>query len=213
VIPTVAELRQRTLAALEVGRTDVIKHQNAVLEMTAGQAVLDPDLALQQPIQRLIGLVILDLAEAQNRAQTRHCRLFIHRSHKAQLRPRRDHAIDHHRQHQIAIAPRRSVLRRTQNQTVQHYLTDHSQHRSNMAVRQRALDLQFIRACPNQRASLEDRLQHHHHIVRQLAQIDQRPLLGAAVLIAIALAQQHCRRGIPIRNRLNEHVRIESQAR
>jgi hypothetical protein len=79
VIPTVAELRQRTLAALEVGRTDVIKHQNAVLEMTAGQAVLDPDLALQQPIQRLIGLVILDLAEAQNRAQTRHCRLFIHR--------------------------------------------------------------------------------------------------------------------------------------
>jgi hypothetical protein len=135
VIPAVAVLRQRTMAALEVGRADVIKHQNAVLEMTAGQTALDPDLTLQEPIQRLIGLAILDLAEAQNRAQTRHGRLFIHCAHKAQLRPRRDQAIDHHRQHEIAVAPRRSVVRRAQNQAVQRDLTDHSQRRSNVAVR------------------------------------------------------------------------------
>jgi hypothetical protein len=75
-----------------------------------------------------------------------------------------------------------------------------------MAMRQRALNLQFLRPRADQRAALEDCLQNRHHLVRQLAQIGQRPLLGPAVLVAIALAQQYRRRGIPIRNRLDEHT-------
>ena len=144
MIAAVAILRQRTVAALEVGRAHVVEHQHAVLEMPPRQAVLDPRLALQEPIQRLVGLAVLDPAEAQDRAQARGRRLLVHRAHKAQLGARRDQPVDHHRHHEIAIAPRLGILRRAQDQPVQGDLADHPQRRRDMAMRQRALDLQLI---------------------------------------------------------------------
>jgi hypothetical protein len=127
------------------------------------------------------------------------------------LEPWRDQAIDDHRHREIAIAPRLGILRRAQDQPIQGDLADHPQRRRNMAMRQRALDLQLIYARANQRAALEDRLERSHHLTWQLAQVRQRSLLGPALRVAIALPQQNRRRTIPIRNRLDEHPRIESQ--
>jgi hypothetical protein len=68
MIAAVAKLGQRTMAAFEVGRTHVIEHQHAVREMPPCQAVLDPDLAFQEPVQRLVSLTVLHFAQAQDRA-------------------------------------------------------------------------------------------------------------------------------------------------
>ena len=61
VIPAVAILRQRTMAAFEVRRAHVVEHQHAILEMTPRQAVLDFSLPFQEPIQRLVGLAVPDM--------------------------------------------------------------------------------------------------------------------------------------------------------
>jgi hypothetical protein len=69
MITAVTVMRQRTTASLKIRRRHVVEHQDAVLKMPPRQTVLDPRLALQQPIQCLVGLALLDLAQAQNRAQ------------------------------------------------------------------------------------------------------------------------------------------------
>jgi hypothetical protein len=112
VIAAVSIARQWTATALKVGRTDVVEHQHAVLEMSPRQAVLDPALAIDQPIERLIGLALLHLTQAQNRSEAGDCRLLIHRPYKAKLRTWRNQPIHDHGYHQIALAPRCLILRR-----------------------------------------------------------------------------------------------------
>src|SRR6266566_2467585 len=211
VIAAMAIVRQRTAAALKVRRTDVVEHQHAVLEMSPRQAGLNPRLALDQPIERLIGLALLHLAQAQSRSEAGDCRLLIHRPHKAKLRAWRNQPINDHGYHQIAMAPRCLILlRRAQNQPIQRNLADRPKRRCNMAVRQRTLDLNLVRSGTNHRAALEQRPQSANQIPRQLAQIGQGPLLRAAMLVAIAIPQQHRSRRTSIGNRLDEHSRIES---
>jgi hypothetical protein len=71
VIAAVAIARQRTAPALEVGRTHVTEHQHAVLEMPPHQAVLYPLLPVDQPIELVIRLALVHLAQAENRTQAR----------------------------------------------------------------------------------------------------------------------------------------------
>lgn len=59
MIAAVAVTGQWTTTALEVGGADVIEHQHPVLQVPPRQAVLDPPLALDRPIQRRVGLVLL----------------------------------------------------------------------------------------------------------------------------------------------------------
>src|SRR6266566_4969736 len=112
--------------------------------MSPRQAVLDPALALDQPIQRLIGLALLYLAQAQNRSKAGDCRLLIHRPYKAKLRAWCNQPIHDHGYHQIAMAPRCLILRRAQNQPIQRNLADRPKRRRNMAVRLRTLDSNHI---------------------------------------------------------------------
>src|SRR6266700_1273832 len=152
VIAAVSIARQWTATALKVGRTDVVEHQNAVLEMSPRQAVLDPALAIDQPIERLIGLALLHLTQAQNRSEAGDCRLLIHCPYKAKLRTWRNQPIHDHGYHQIAMATRCLVLRRAQNQPIQRNLADRPKRCCNMAVRQRTLDLNLVRPGTNHRA-------------------------------------------------------------
>ncbi len=180
--------------------------------MSPRQAVLDPRLALDKPVQRFVGLTLLHLTQAQNRTQAGGRRLLIHRPHKTEFGARRNQPVNHHRNHQIAMAPRCRILRRAQDQPVQGYFAERPERRRNMAVRQRTLDLQFLRPGTEHRSALEQRLQGVDHVPRQLAQIGQGPLLRAALRVAIALPQQNRRRRGPIRYRLDEHSRIESHS-
>ena len=107
--------------------------------MPPRQTILDPGLTLQKPVQRLVGLTLLHPAQPR-------CPFLIHRTHKAEFGARRDQTVHHHRYHQIAIAPRRGILRRAQDQAVQSELADHPQNRRHMAMPQRPLNLQIFRA-------------------------------------------------------------------
>src|ERR1700687_486309 len=181
--------------------------------MPPSQAIFDAALTFEQPIQRLIGLPFLDPAKVQDRAQTRYRRLLIDRADKAQLRSWRNQSLNPHGDNEIAAASRGRILRRTQDQPVEADFADHSKRRRNMAVRQGALDFQFLRTGADDRSAFQHRLQCIDHIARQLAEIGQRPLLRTAFLVAITLPQQHRRRRVSIGHRLDEHARIESYPR
>jgi hypothetical protein len=88
------------------------------------------------------------------------------------------------------MAPRRPVLRRAQNQSVQRDLPDHPKCRRDVAMRQRALDRQFIRSGADDSPTLEQRLEAVDHIPRQLAQIGQGALLRPALFVATAQGER-----------------------
>src|SRR5438477_6623836 len=69
-VPAVAELAQGAAAPLQVAGGDVVKHQDAILEMTLGQGLLDGGLTLEQPIEGPIELLPLHAAQPQQRADT-----------------------------------------------------------------------------------------------------------------------------------------------
>ena len=66
-VAAVAALGERAAAALHVARGHVVEHQRAVREMALGQRRLDGGLALQQPVERGVELVLVDLAETEQR--------------------------------------------------------------------------------------------------------------------------------------------------
>ncbi len=70
-IARVAELGQRTSTALEVGGRDVVEHELAVGEVARGEALLDPRLALQQPVERGIEIVLIGRGDAELCAERR----------------------------------------------------------------------------------------------------------------------------------------------
>jgi len=155
--------------------------------MTPRQTVLDSALAIEEPIERLIGLALLHLAQVQNRAEAGKGRLRIHRTHKSKLRARRYQTVHHHGNYKIAMAPRCLILRRAQYQPIQCDLADRAKRRRDMPMRQRALNLQIVRASADHCPALQERLQRSNHIRRQPAEIGQGPFLRAALLVAIAL--------------------------
>ncbi len=169
------------------------------------QAVLNPLLAFEQPVQCLVGLALLHLAQTQHRAQARCRGLLVHRADKPEFGTRRDQPVHDHRHHQIAMSPRLRVLRRAQDQPVQRDPAKHAERRGHVAMRQRSLDPHLVRSGADHRAAPEQRSQTIDDIVRQFAQVGQRALLRASLLIAVALPQQHRWRRRPIGHRLDEH--------
>ena len=61
-ITAVATLGQRTAAALHVARRDVVEDQRAIGQMTLGHDSFDGRLSHQQPVQRGVEFVLIDLA-------------------------------------------------------------------------------------------------------------------------------------------------------
>ena len=69
MIAAVAELRQFAAPPLEVARGDVVEHEHAVLEVTLCEGLLDAGLAAAQKVEGGVKLVLVDLAQAQRRAE------------------------------------------------------------------------------------------------------------------------------------------------
>jgi len=65
----VTELGERTAAPLEVARGDVVEHQRAVLEMALCQGGFDLWLAFEQPVERRVEFIFVDLAQIEHRAE------------------------------------------------------------------------------------------------------------------------------------------------
>jgi len=69
-VAAVAALGERAATPFHVARRNVVEHQHAVAEMAFGQRGLDGGLAFQQPIERGVEFVLVDLAETEDRAET-----------------------------------------------------------------------------------------------------------------------------------------------
>ena len=65
-VPVVAELRQRTLSPLEVAGTDVVQNQCLSAKVPVRQALLDPGLAIEQPVEHREHLVAADRFVSRN---------------------------------------------------------------------------------------------------------------------------------------------------
>ena len=118
--------------------------------MPARQGRLDRRLAGQQPVERLVKLVVGDLTQAQDLAQAGGRRHRVQPFRRRQLRGRRDDPADDHRHDQIAWP----IGLRSQ-QPVEADLADHAQHRCDMAMRQCADDLERLGARRHNHAALE----------------------------------------------------------
>jgi hypothetical protein len=174
--------------------------------MPPGQRSLDPLLLLPEPVQRTVDLALLDTAELERHAQARARRLGREGAHRGQLGARGDDPVDDHRQRQSA--PTRGGLAATpEQQTRQVELACHAQHGGNVAVRQRAQQGQLAhRRLRHGSAAPQEHAQALDQLGRPVGEVGQGALLGSAGL-AVALAQQHGRRRIPVRHRLDVHGR------
>jgi hypothetical protein len=107
---------------------------------------------------------------------------------ESELRSRRDDPLNDHRLDQIAhpLVDAGAALQRS----FEPELADHGLHRSHMAVRQTANNLEagFCCAFARDLAAIEQRLDAVDQRLRQLRQIGQRAFLDAPAL-AITLAQ------------------------
>jgi hypothetical protein len=69
LVAAVAVTGQRTLAALEVGRRQIVEHQRSFTQMLFGERLLDARLAGEQPVHGLVEIVFIGGVEFQNFAQ------------------------------------------------------------------------------------------------------------------------------------------------
>ena len=99
--------------------------------MPAREPILDPLLALKQPIHRRVQIVLIDAADPELLSH----RGLAERADGPQLRRRRDHPLADHRQHQIPLPGRGPIKQPTQLQP-----PGHRQRRLHMPGRQRPLD-------------------------------------------------------------------------
>ena len=140
-VSAIAILCQWATAALEIAGGQIVEHQAAALEMTPGEGALDLGLRRQQEIEREIEFVLVDLAELEDGSQR-----MRRRRHRAELARgdqfggRLDHAGNDHRQCQL-----REPAWPARQQVVKTELARHAEHRGDMTVWQRALDLKAIR--------------------------------------------------------------------
>ena len=70
-VAAIAAFGQRTAMTFHVARRDIVEHQRPAAEMAFGQHALDGRLTFQQPVQRRVEVVFVDLTEAEHFAQAR----------------------------------------------------------------------------------------------------------------------------------------------
>ena len=146
------ELRQRTVAPFVVAAAHVIQNQASLHQMPGSQLALDPPLPLQQPVQRLIQLILVRIANRKRLGQGRR----VPPPRGGQFRTGVDQSLHHHGQDQVALP---SPL--GGDQLGQSQLADGSPYRLHMPVRERADDFkQFPRT--DQGLILEDSAQGVH---------------------------------------------------
>ncbi|MGK0184491.1 MAG: hypothetical protein ACI9R3_000263 [Verrucomicrobiales bacterium] len=99
-----SEFGQRTGHALEVARTQIVERQAIALQMTGGQLLLDGILTLEQPVHRVIEIVLIGITDGEGFRQRR----VGPPQGSGEFGLRFEDSCDHHTDHQIALtaAPR-----------------------------------------------------------------------------------------------------------
>ena len=135
LIARVPQPGQLARAPLEIRGGHVVEHQFPSLEMPAGETILDPLLALKQPVHRRVQIVLIGVRHPQLIRQRR----LRERPDRRELRRRRDRPLADHRHHQIPLPARRAVHQPGQLQPPRH-----RKRRDHVPGGQRALDLEGV---------------------------------------------------------------------
>src|SRR5207247_10486923 len=134
-VARVAERRQRARPALEIRRGEVVERELAGAQVTAREAVLDPRLALLEPVESRVELVLCGARDVKLVRQSR----LGEGARAGELRARLEQPLDDHRHDQLALTRRRAV-----EQPPKLKPPTGSEDRRNMSVRERALHLQRL---------------------------------------------------------------------
>src|SRR5205807_7979622 len=191
-IAAVAVASQRTAAAFEISRGQVVEDQRPFGEMLAGKLALDPFLLSTEPIERFVDLIGGDAAEAEGRAQPSAGRVLIERTGGGEFGGRLDQPGYDQRDDEIALALC------TGDETIELDAASNGERRGDVTVGQRADDFETV-AGQHQLVAAQQRAQRLHFLLWPTAEIGERAVLDLFA-VAIALAQQHRRRRITIAN-------------
>jgi len=143
-VTVVPELGQLAGATLEIGRTDVVEHQRAVLQVAPGQRLLDALLLFDQPVEGAVKLLLVDRPEPEHLAERASRGLIVEQPCRRQLRGRPDQPRNDHGDaqcHLICGLP--AALRQ---QPIEPELAQGPQRRRDMAMRQAASHRQCFAA-------------------------------------------------------------------
>ncbi len=198
-VAAVAPLGERAAAPLHVARRHVVQHQRAVGEMALGQRGLDRGLALQQPVQRGVEFVLIDLTEAEQFAEARCGGGGRQRTGGGELGCGIEDAADQQGEDQVAAA----IVIRAED-AVETDVARGAERSGDVAVRQAADDGEGLTLGGDDRAALQHTAQTLDVGNGPVGEVAQRALTHLAAF-AIALAQQDRGRRVPIRNGFDVH--------
>src|SRR5271166_811190 len=167
--------------------------------MAFGQCRLDCGLAFQQPVQRRVELVLIDLAEAKHFAEAR-CRCGGRQcTGGGEFGAGFEDAADEQGEHEIAAA-----IAIGANDPVKTDLASGAEGRRDMAMRQAAGDGECIPISGDDGAALEHATQAFDMGSGPVGEITDRAFTNLPVL-TIALTQQDGRRRVPVGNGFDIH--------
>ena len=204
VIAAVAALGQFTALAFEIAGADIVEHQDAVLEMAAGQGLLDAGLGGLQPVHRLVEFVGIDFAQPQQRPQRVGGGGVAELARGGKLGGGLDDAGDDQGENELGPA-----LRPSGQDLVKAYPAQRAERGGHMPARERALDLERLPGRRPHRLVGEHPAQGVDLGFGPLGQVGKGAGLDLA-LLAVALAQEHGRRRVPVGDDGDVHADMDS---
>jgi len=204
MVAAIAELRQLAAPSLEIARGDVVEHEHAVFEVALSEDLLDARLAAAQKVEGGVEFVLVDLAQAEHRAERvgggRLAELARGRELGGRLDdPRHDHGQDQ-------LGPALGSLRQ---HLVEPEPAQRPEHGRDVAMRQRTGDLEALGGERHKGLSGQHPAKAIDLGLRPIGDVGERARLDLAAF-AIALAQQDGRRRIAVGDARDVHDQLES---
>ena len=170
--------------------------------MLARQRLFDRLLALAEPVERHIELVLVDRSEVEHVAEARRRGERIEHAGGGQFGGRRNQAGDDHGDDQIAAA-----MTGRPKHAIETDAAQCAQHSRDVTMRQGAAHDDGLLFGRRNLAALQQRAQAFDDLARPIGQIGDGALFDLAA-VAIAFPQQDRRRRIPVRHRFDIHGAI-----
>ena len=168
-VAVVAALRQFAAAPLHIARRHVVEHQHAVPQVLAGERRLDRRLALPEPVERDIELVLVDRPQTEDLAKAGSRGERVEHAGGGELGGRRNQPRHDHRDDEVTT----TVATRPE-QTIESDVAQGAEYGRDMAVRQCAAHHDGLLTGRRDFPALEQRAQASDDLGRPIGQIGDR---------------------------------------
>jgi hypothetical protein len=195
----VARARRRAAAPLHVAGGDVVEHHRAILQVPFGERRLDGGLTFAKPVERGVEVVLVNLAQTEDRAQAGGGGGGCECPRGGQFRAGIDDTRGDHGQDEVA-----ATVAGGSDDAVEADFPRGAEDQGGMAMRQRAGDGEGFTIGGDNRTAFEYAAQTLDVGRRPIGEIAERALTDLTVL-AVALAQQDGRWRVPIGDGFDIH--------